>query len=121
MLIKTVNNKNASDFEQINNKLDSLNLEFNNINKDISKYRDSFIKSESIFVKELLLDDDFIKLIIMLNKVNSTELYKQAIQMSELIEQGLISDNELKRAKKKIVALLISIYDDKTNVNKRFR
>lgn len=88
-----------------------MNFEDNNVNGEISRKRDIFLKAEKEYLDELKKDTKNMELIKHLNKFSASDLSKEADRRINCIENGEVKPENLERVEIEITLIYVAIQD----------
>lgn len=87
-------------------------MNYENMNPEASYLRDAYLEAEKDYVKELLKQDAVREMIEDLNNYyDANTLYNVAKSLTDRVESGLASDEEMEEIELKLIVVLAAIKD----------
>ena len=88
-------------------------IERDNIEEKIEFLRDTFLKAEKEYLKELMKNPKNMNFIIMLSKFDSKKVALEAWKRIEMIENGEVNEEDLEQVEAEITLLLAALIEYK--------
>lgn len=104
-------NNEEENLKDINDILSSLGSNKENIDGYTAHLRDTFLTAEKEYVGSLLENEEIRDFITEINGYSSEILFKNAQELVDKVEYGLIKDEEMEQVEQKLIILLAAIKD----------